>query len=178
MTRLLLFCLLAAPSFGAKCAGYTTAADEAKGKDMTNKVVFITGGDSGIGFEAAKAIASTNSTVIIASLFPDTIGKQAMEFIVGNTSNHKVEVIALDLSSLASVHACAEAFLAKYKSLDVLINDAGIDHNPSSLAPMTTGELSAQFLIQSLTSVFHVLEPNHKMDMSVFFKSTTSATFS
>jgi NAD(P)-dependent dehydrogenase (short-subunit alcohol dehydrogenase family) len=148
--KLLVTLLLVSPAFGAKCAGYTTASDVAKGHDMSGKVVLITGGDSGIGFEAAKAIAGTNGTVVIASLSPKTSGAQAKKYIYGNTSNDKVDIIPLDLSSFASVHQCAEAFLAKYATLDVLINDAGIDHNPSSLAPMTMDKYERVFQVNYL----------------------------
>ena len=67
-------------------------------------------------------MASTNATVVIASLFPNTTGAQAQQWIVGNTSNDRVEVLALDLSSFDAVRQCAKDFLALHSALDVLVN--------------------------------------------------------
>ena len=122
-----------------KCDGHTTAADvvAAMGQSMTGKHVLITGGDSGLGLSTAIALASVNASLYIASLSPDTHGKAAAAAIVNQTGNSKVFVLPLDLSSFASVRACAESYKNLSSSLDVLINDAGIGFNPPSLPPMT-----------------------------------------
>ena len=63
---------------------------------------------------------------------------------------HQVEVLKLDLSDFSSVRACAASFLANHKTLDVLMNDAGIDHNPPSLPAMTTDGFERVFQVNYL----------------------------
>lgn len=55
-------------------------------------------------------------------------GQTALKDILGNSksSQGKVDLLQLDLSSLQSVRDCAAAFLSKSKTLNVLINNAGM----------------------------------------------------
>ena len=120
------------------------------GQDMTGRVVFATGGDSGIGLSALTAIASANATIVIASLSPTAGGAAAKAAIVNATGNTKVTVLPLDLSDFESVRSCAAAFAKQHDALDVLINDAGIDHCPSSLAPITADGFERVFQVNYL----------------------------
>jgi len=135
-----------------RCAGTTTANDVAShlAVDMTGKTVFLTGGDSGIGLATAMAVATTNASLVIASYSPSTAGAAAAAAITNATGNGKVTVLPIDLSSLASVRTCAALFLASYSAVDVLINDAGIDHNPTSLAPLTDDGYERVFQVNYL----------------------------
>jgi NAD(P)-dependent dehydrogenase (short-subunit alcohol dehydrogenase family) len=141
---------------GGKCSGTTTASDVAKhlSPDMSGRSVFMTGGDSGIGLAAATAIAATNATLAIGSLSPATTGAAAAAAITKATGNAKVNVYPLDLSSFASVQKCAAMFLTDLAvvgaSLDVLVNDAGIDHCPASLPPMTEDGYERVFQVNYL----------------------------
>ena len=94
----------AAPAAAAAggCTANTTAAEVIRGRDLTDRTVAITGGDSGIGFETALALASVNATVVILSYDPVGRGAAAAANITAATGNRKVEVVALDLSSLVS----------------------------------------------------------------------------
>ena len=93
--------------------------------DQTGRVAIVTGANSGIGYEAAKALAGKGATVIVASRSKER-GTQAVEALLGDHPDAKVELIPLDLASLHSVRNFAEAFLAKYDRLDLLINNAGV----------------------------------------------------
>jgi NAD(P)-dependent dehydrogenase (short-subunit alcohol dehydrogenase family) len=55
-------------------------------------------------------------------------GQTALKDILGNSksSQGKVDLLQLDLSSLQSVRDCAADFLSKSKTLNVLINNAGM----------------------------------------------------
>ncbi len=88
-----------------------------------SKVVLITGGNSGIGAAAAKALAAKGYDVVIACRNQEKAAAVAGEI---KTVGGKIEVMKLDLGSFKSIRAFADAFKAKYSQLDVLINNAGL----------------------------------------------------
>ncbi len=95
-----------------------TAADI---PDQTGRTFVITGANSGIGFEAAKALAAKNARIVLA--VRDTAkGERAASQIDGDT-----EVRQLDLADLDSVRAFAAATTDDF---DVLINNAGVMATP------------------------------------------------
>ena len=89
------------------------------------KVVLITGANSGIGKETARALAKNSATVVMACRNL-TKAIPVCESIQKESGNRQVEVMQLDLASLSSVRAFADQFAGKYPRLDVLINNAGI----------------------------------------------------
>ena len=93
--------------------------------DQNGKVVIVTGGNSGIGYEAALALAGKNAQVILTARSMDK-GEAAARKIREKYSQANVEVMQLDLADLKSVRNFVQAFLAKYKRLDILINNAGV----------------------------------------------------
>src|SRR5690349_15828082 len=93
--------------------------------DQQGKTVVVTGGNSGIGYEAGLALAGKNAQLILTAR-DITKGDKAAEQIRTKYPEANVTVAALDLADLKSVHAFAETFLAKHKSLDILINNAGV----------------------------------------------------
>jgi NAD(P)-dependent dehydrogenase (short-subunit alcohol dehydrogenase family) len=93
--------------------------------DMRGKTVIITGANSGIGYEAARALATRNARVIMACRNLEK-GEQAASKIRAETPTADLKVMALDLADLASVRRFAEAFLGENTHLDILINNAGI----------------------------------------------------
>lgn len=98
---------------------------EADIPDLFGTRILVTGGASGIGFEAARALAEHGAEIIIADR-NEQAGKAAPERIRQTAPNAKVEYRMLDLSSQQAVKDFAAAFLAEGKPLDVLINNAGI----------------------------------------------------
>ncbi len=85
--------------------------------DQTGRVFVVTGANSGIGFEASKALSRKGARVVMACR---NLGKaEAARAEVGGDT----EVRELDLGSLSSVHAFAEAWEGP---IDVLVNNAGI----------------------------------------------------
>ncbi len=92
--------------------------------DQTGRVAVITGANTGLGFETAKALAGKGATVVIAVRNTDK-GAQAAARIGG-----AVEVEELDLTSLTSIRTAAEALKSRFERIDLLINNAGVMTTP------------------------------------------------
>ncbi len=97
--------------------------------DLTGKIAIVTGANSGIGFETARALADKGADVILACRNRDK-GEAAVRQIVQAHPGARVEFGHLDLSDLASVRRFAEAFTRRAGRLDQLINNAGIMRPP------------------------------------------------
>lgn len=96
--------------------------------DMPNqqeRVVIVTGANSGIGYEAALALAGKHAQVILTARSLDK-GAAAVRSIREKFPQAEITLMELDLADLKSVRNFIQAFLAKYKRLDILINNAGV----------------------------------------------------
>lgn len=137
MKPLLLAVILSLPfASSIVCSGNTTAAEVVAGINLSGQMHVLTGGDSGIGYQTALALASANATLIIASHDPTGAGANAATAITAATGNDKITIVGVDLSSLESVGVCAATISDTLigQGIDVLICDAGIDH-PTSDEP-------------------------------------------
>jgi NAD(P)-dependent dehydrogenase (short-subunit alcohol dehydrogenase family) len=94
--------------------------------DLAGKVVVITGGNSGIGKEAAVEIARLGAHVVIAARNPAKAAAALTEIETRADARGRVETIPIDLASFASVREFANAFTARHDRLDVLLNNAGL----------------------------------------------------
>lgn len=95
------------------------------------RIAIVTGSNTGLGFETAKALASKGATVILACRNIQK-AEAAKEEILKTAPKSDIDPIQLDLSKLASVRQFARDFLAKYQQLDLLINNAGVMMPPYS----------------------------------------------
>ena len=93
--------------------------------DLTGKVAVVTGANSGIGFETARALAKKHAEVVLACRNREKAEVAAREIRM-ESREAKVKIIWLDLADLASVRKFAETFNSNYRSLDLLINNAGV----------------------------------------------------
>ena len=93
-------------------------------KDLTGKLIIITGSSDGIGLEAAKDLLKSNATVIFAcrnknktegiiNTFPENLKKNAI-------------FMQLDLVSFKSIENFVSEIKSKYRKIDILINNAGL----------------------------------------------------
>lgn len=92
---------------------------------MKDKVVLLTGGNSGIGLHAAGQLAQKGATVIITTR--DEKKAKAAQQEIKKIYGSDVDYLLLDLSDFDSIRKCAAEFNAKYDRLDVLINNAGLN---------------------------------------------------
>jgi len=97
--------------------------------NMSGKVVIITGANSGIGFEASRALALHGATVIMACRNLEK-GQIAVQQILEQQPSGQVILERLDLADLSSVQDFAAKFLAQFDRLDILINNAGVMATP------------------------------------------------
>ncbi len=91
---------------------------------MSPPVAVITGSNTGIGKETAVGLAAMGMTTVLACRNPDKAAGAAAE-VRERAASDAVHVVALDLSDLASVAACAQQILERWDRLDVLVNNAG-----------------------------------------------------
>jgi NAD(P)-dependent dehydrogenase (short-subunit alcohol dehydrogenase family) len=101
---------------------------------LGRKVVLITGATSGVGRETARSLAGMGAHLILAcrdrgkaEAARDEILRQVTgaNLAAESPKSPRLDLLDLDLASLASVRACAGAVLEDYSRLDVLINNAG-----------------------------------------------------
>ena len=97
----------------------STADDVLAGIDLSGKLAVVTGGYSGLGLETTRALTKAGARVVVPARRPDA-AREALAGIDG------VEVDTLDLGDLESVRAFAERFLASGRSIDLMIDNAGI----------------------------------------------------
>lgn len=128
----------ALPAPAAACTRNTTAAEVVRGHDLTGQMHVLTGGDSGIGYAAALAVASANASVVIAGHSEAKCAAAAAN-ISRLTGNPRVVAVAVDLGNFTSVRACAAQIRAVAPAVDVLVCDAGIGVSPRGL-PTTTAD--------------------------------------
>lgn len=93
--------------------------------DLTGTRAVITGGNSGIGLEAARRLAGAGADVVIAVRNPAK-GAAAVADIAAGKPRGTVSAAPLDVASLASVEAFATTVLDSGEPIDMLINNAGI----------------------------------------------------
>jgi NAD(P)-dependent dehydrogenase (short-subunit alcohol dehydrogenase family) len=104
----------------------TTAAEVARGIDLSGKRAIVTGGASGIGVETTRALAGAGADVTIAVRDVDTGDRIAAE-LNAVASTGRVDARRLDLADRASI----ADFVAGWRGpLDILVNNAGVMANP------------------------------------------------
>ncbi|XP_048016728.1 DHRS-12_like_SDR_c-like domain-containing protein [Megalobrama amblycephala] len=110
---------------------------------MAGRSFMITGANSGIGKATAMAIAKKGGTVHMVCRNKDK-AEEARAEIVKDSGNKEIYVHILDLSETKKVWEFAESFKKKYKTLNVLINNAG--------CMMTKREVNGEGLEKSFAS--------------------------
>ena len=97
--------------------------------DQHGRTAVITGANTGIGFETAKALALRGASVVLAVRDVGR-GKRAAEDITLAVPAARVRVQRLDLGSLASIRAAAGELRDSCARIDLLINNAGVMYTP------------------------------------------------
>jgi len=99
--------------------GATSTADDVLGTtNLRGKRVLVTGVSAGIGVETARALAS-HGAAVVGTARDLSKARKATEGI-------ELQLVELDLASLASVRACADALVKDGRGFDVVIANAGV----------------------------------------------------
>ena len=105
---------------------------------LSNKIVLITGGTSGMGLEAAKLFRDEGATVIIVGQNPARLQSAASQF------GDSVTVLRGDVSKLAEVESIIKQISEKFSRIDVLFANAGMGL-ASPLEAVTEDQIDKQF---------------------------------
>src|SRR3546814_1495299 len=105
----------------------STTDEVLAGVDLRGKRILVTGGSAGLGVETARAIAARGADVVgaardLAKAEGATAAVRAAAAAIGSS----FALIQLDLASLASVRAAADALVADGRPLDIVIANAGV----------------------------------------------------
>ncbi|MBS7812697.1 SDR family oxidoreductase [Roseococcus pinisoli] len=98
---------------------------------LEGKIVWITGGGTGIGLAGAKALAEAGAKVILSGRRPEVL-EEAIAGLPGATA------MPLDVSDAAGARDVAERILAAHGRIDILINSAGLNVPRRTWAEVST----------------------------------------
>jgi NAD(P)-dependent dehydrogenase (short-subunit alcohol dehydrogenase family) len=104
---------------------------EADIPDLSGRTAIVTGANTGLGLETARALAEHGATVVLAVRNLEK-GQAALASIRARRKDARVALHALDLSSLESVRRAAGELAAAHERIDLLVNNAGVMYTPKS----------------------------------------------
>src|ERR1700722_6935245 len=112
--------------------GATSTTDEVlSGIDLHGKRILVTGASAGIGVETARALAAHGAQVVGAARDLEKAAAATAQVRKDAAANGgSFELVALDLASLKSVRACADALPERAEAFDVVIANAGVMATP------------------------------------------------
>ena len=104
--------------------------------DQAGRLALVTGANSGLGLETARALVAKGATVVLGcrSLPRAELAKDEL-LAAAASGGGAVELLELDLASLACVRRAAAELADRYGRLDLLINNAGLMALPRQLTP-------------------------------------------
>jgi retinol dehydrogenase-14 len=91
---------------------------------LQGRVCLVTGATRGIGAAMAEALARMGATVVATGRSAER-GQNLLSGIGQRTGNEDVHFLCADLASMAEVNGLAQAFMAHWDRLHVLVNNAG-----------------------------------------------------
>jgi NAD(P)-dependent dehydrogenase (short-subunit alcohol dehydrogenase family) len=115
----------------ARPFGATSTTDDVlSGKNLSKKRVLVTGVSAGLGVETARALVAHGVRVVGAARNLAKAERATAEVRAQAANGGGLELVELDLASLESVRACANALLADGRSFDAVIANAGVMRTP------------------------------------------------
>lgn len=97
-------------------------------ESLKDKVILITGGGQGLGKATAAVLAADGAKVILGDVKDDQSRATVQELSLNGA---QLESIHLDVSDKENVDQVFEDLMAKYGTIDILINNAGVDFTKS-----------------------------------------------
>lgn len=118
---------------------------------LEDKIIFLTGGSEGIGYECAKAYAAEGAKVVIAAIDEDRINEVIEELGQNHLGIH------CDVSVASDVKLAIEKTLQVYGKIDAIHNNAGIA-TPSKALHETTEEEWNRLVNVNLKGIYHTIK--------------------
>lgn len=97
--------------------------------DLRGRVAVVTGANGGLGFETARALVGAGAHVVLAARNAEKTAA-AEQRLRAEHREGSLEVVALDLGSLASVRRASDQILSAHPKVDILVNNAGLMATP------------------------------------------------
>lgn len=107
----------------------TTAEQASQGIDLAGKHALVTGANTGLGKETARVLALRGATVTMACRDLEKAEAAKSDIVAGShgsISDEQLDILKLDMNSLATVRESAENFVGQNRPLHILVNNAGI----------------------------------------------------
>src|SRR6187200_2501862 len=101
------------------------------------KTVLVTGASSGIGRETALAFAAAGANVVLVARRASALTKLATQV---RGTGAKALAISTDVTNAEAVSACVRKAVARFGSVDIVVNNAGV-MIPSTVADMPATDL-------------------------------------
>ena len=121
--------------------------------NVVGKRILITGGASGIGAASALLLASRGAKVVIGDLAEEMgngIAKQAQD------AGHSITFKRVDVTSGDDVRALFKFAMQELGGLDVVVNNAGIDHKPAPMHELSDEDFDRNIAV-NLKGVWHCM---------------------
>ena len=107
--------------------GATSTTDEVlEGVDLSGKRMLVTGVSAGLGVETARTLAAHGAQVVGVARDLNKAKAATEQVRVQAANGGGLELVELDLASLASVRACADALISTGEPFDLIIANAGV----------------------------------------------------
>lgn len=107
----------------------STTSEVLAGIDLAGKTMLVTGANSGLGMETARALGAAGAKVVITTR-EAAKSAAALAALQQAVPGAEFEAVEMDLGSLASVRAAADTVLERYPKLDAVIGNAGVMNTP------------------------------------------------
>ncbi|MGR3468603.1 MAG: SDR family oxidoreductase [Shimia sp.] len=119
--------------------------------DLTGKRALVTGGSQGIGYSLAQGLAGAGASIVLNGRDEGKLADAAQAL---RDQGAEIETLAFDVTDATRVRAQVDAFEAETGPIDILINNAGMQHR----APLEDFPADAfeRLLQTNIASVFHV----------------------
>ncbi|MDT3405374.1 SDR family NAD(P)-dependent oxidoreductase [Mucilaginibacter terrae] len=116
---------------------------------LAGKVVLLTGGTEGIGFECAKVYNAAGAKVCIISN-----SLQSLNQAKNNLHNQGIHYVCTDISVADEVQAAIEETIMVFGKIDIVHNNAGISNPSSTLCETTDDEWNRLFDV-NVKGIYH-----------------------
>lgn len=98
-----------------------------EGTDLTGKTIIITGGNAGLGYEAARQFLTLRASRVILAVRSRTKGLEAASALKDTYPAATIETFDLDLDDYQSGLQFAQKVKTEVKELDILLNNGGVN---------------------------------------------------